>query len=65
MARADQNNLGRSAMQSRRQQRQEQPKVGGASGSEAANSPKAAATKARKRLGKTEKHTREDVPLSE
>jgi hypothetical protein len=61
MARADQNNLRRSGMESRRQQRQEQPKVGGASGVEQDDSPEAARVKARKRHGKTEKHTHEDA----
>ena len=62
MAKADQNDLRRSAIESNRQQRKEQPKVGGASGSEPDASPKAAAVKAKKRLGKTEKHTHEDTP---
>jgi hypothetical protein len=62
MAKADQNNLRRSTRESTRQQRQEQPKVGGASGTEEDVSPKAAEVKARKRFGKTEKHTTEDAP---
>lgn len=62
MAKADQNDLRRSALESRRQQRKEQPKVGGASGGQGDTSAKAATTKARKRLGKTEKHTHEDTP---
>jgi hypothetical protein len=62
MARADQNNLGRSARESARQQRHEQPRVGGASGTEEEASPKIAEVKARKRHGKTEKHTGDDVP---
>jgi hypothetical protein len=36
--------------------------VPGASGSADDNSPEAAAERARKRLGKTEKHTSEDAP---
>jgi hypothetical protein len=62
MARADQNNLGRSARESARQQRQEQPRVGGASGMEGEASPKSAEVKAKKRHGKTQKHTRDDTP---
>jgi hypothetical protein len=64
MARADQNNLRRSTRESTRQQRQEQPRVGGASGTEEDASPKTAEVKARKRHGKTEKHTGDDT-LSE
>jgi hypothetical protein len=60
MARANQNTLHHSRIESDRQQRQEQPKVAGATGRDEDVSPKAARTKARKRLGKTEKHVRED-----
>lgn len=59
MARADQNNLHRSRIEMDRQQRQEQPEVPGATGAPDDVSPKAAEIKARKRLGKTEKHTKE------
>jgi hypothetical protein len=62
MARADQNNLRRSARESTRQQRKEQPTVGGASGTEEDASPKTAEVKARKRHGKTEKHSSDDAP---
>jgi hypothetical protein len=62
MARADKNDLHRSAIESRRQQRKEQPPVGGATGTRDDTSPKAAEIKARKRRGKTEKHTSEDTP---
>jgi hypothetical protein len=62
MARADQNNLSRSGMEAKRQQRSEQPDVPGASGSPDDSSPKAAEIKARKRRGKTQKHTSDDTP---
>jgi len=62
MAKADRNNLRRSARESSRQQRNEQPKVGGASGAEEDVSPETAAVKARKRHGKTGKHTGDDAP---
>ena len=62
MARADQNNLHRSGIHTQRQQRDEQPKVPGATGVEDDASPKAAEVKARKRRGKTEKHTSDDTP---
>ena len=61
MARADQNNLHRSRIEMDRQQRQEQPEVPGASGAPNDTSPKAAEVKARKRRGKTRKHTRDDT----
>jgi hypothetical protein len=60
MAKADQNNLRRSARESTRQERKEQPKTGGASGTPEEASAEAAEIKARKRLGKTGKHTSED-----
>jgi hypothetical protein len=62
MARADQNNLHRSGFEAKRQQRSEQPEVGGATGNPEDSSPKAAEIKARKRRGKTEKHTSDDTP---
>ena len=61
MARADQNNLKRSGIEAERQQRQEQPEVSGASGTPDDASPEAARVRARKRLGKTEKHTSDDA----
>ena len=61
MARADQNNLRRSGVDAQRQQRDEQPNVPGASGSEEDNSSEAAEVEARKRVGKTRKHTSEDT----
>jgi hypothetical protein len=62
MARADKNDLKRSRIESDRQQRDEQPDVAGASGREEDRSPRAAEVKARKRAGKTERHTRDDRP---
>ena len=62
MARADQNNLKGSSRQSERQQRDEQPEVAGASGAPDDASRAAADVKARKRLGKTDKHTSDDTP---
>jgi hypothetical protein len=64
MARAERNTLHRSAIEMERQQRQEQPEVPGATGSPDEVSPKAAEVKARKRRGKTEKHTGEDTPAA-
>jgi hypothetical protein len=65
MARAERNTLHRSAIEMERQQRQEQPEVPGATGSpDDEVSPKAAEVKARKRRGKTEKHTGEDTPAA-
>ncbi len=62
MANADRNNLHRSGLQAKRQQRQEQPEVPGASGSPDDTSAKSANVKARKTRGKTQKHTSEDTP---
>jgi hypothetical protein len=62
MAQADRKTLGRTTRDTERQQRHETPDVPGASGSADDNSPEAAAERARKRLGKTEKHTSEDAP---
>ena len=61
MARADRNSLNRSGMEAERQQRTEQPEVPGATGTQDDVSPKAAEVRARKRLGKTEKHTSDDA----
>ena len=62
MAKADQNNLRRSGLEEKRQQREEQPDVPGASGSPEDTSPGTAAIKARKVRGKTQKHTSDDTP---
>ena len=62
MANADRNNLHRSGLQEKRQQRQEQPQVPGASGGEEDTSAKTAKVKARKIRGKTQKHTSDDTP---
>jgi hypothetical protein len=62
MARADRSSLQRSRIESDRQQRQEQPEVPGASGTPDDTSPEAAEVRARKRRGKTAKHTSEDTP---
>jgi hypothetical protein len=61
MAKADQNNLRRSGLEEKRQQRQEQPEVPGASGGPEDTSAKAATVEARKIRGKTQKHTSEDI----
>ena len=61
MANADRNNLHRSGLEDKRQQRQEQPQVPGASGSEDDTSAETANVKARKIRGKTQKHTSEDI----
>jgi hypothetical protein len=62
MANADQNNLHRSGLQEKRQQRNEQPQVQGASGSKDDTSAQTARVKARKIRGKTQKHTGDDSP---
>ena len=62
MARADKNNLHRSRIEADRNQRQEEPAVAGASGNEEEHTPEAAEVRARKRLGKTERHTGDDRP---
>jgi hypothetical protein len=62
MARANRNTLHKSKIDRDRQQRQEQPEVPGATGTPEDVSAKAAEVKARKRLGKTEKHISEDTP---
>ena len=61
MANADRNNLRRSGLENKRQQRQEQPQVPGASGSEDDRSTETAEVKARKIRGKTQKHTSDDT----
>jgi hypothetical protein len=62
MANADRNNLNRSGLQEKRQQRNEQPQVPGATGTEDDTSAQAAKVKARKIRGKTQKHTSDDTP---
>jgi hypothetical protein len=64
MAQANRRSLGRSTRDTERQQRQDAPEVPGASGSEDDSSPEAAVEQARKRLGKTEKHTSDDTPAA-
>jgi hypothetical protein len=62
MANADRNNLHRSGFENKRQQRQEQPQVPGATGSEDDTSAQTANVKARKIRGKTQKQTSDDSP---
>lgn len=62
MARAKQNSLRRSRIEMDRQQREEQPEVAGATGEPDEGTPEAAEVRARKRRGKTEKHTSDDTP---
>ncbi|MGH7509961.1 MAG: hypothetical protein ACREMZ_10865 [Gemmatimonadales bacterium] len=62
MAHANRNTLHRSRIELDRQQRQDQPEVPGATGKPEEPAPDVAAVKARKRRGKTEKHTSEDTP---
>jgi hypothetical protein len=62
MAQANRKSLGRSTRETERQQRHELPAVPGATGGQDDHSPKAAVEHARKRLGKTEKHTSDDSP---
>jgi hypothetical protein len=62
MANADRNNLHRSGLQEKRQQRTEQPQVPGASGGQTDTSAETATVKARKIRGKTQKHTSDDTP---
>ncbi len=64
MAQANRKSLGRTTRDTERQQRQEVPVVDGASGSEDDHTEDAAVEKARKRLGKTEKHTSDDTPAA-
>jgi hypothetical protein len=62
MANADRNNLHRSGLDEKRQQRHGQLDVPGASGSPDDASAEAARVKALKRRGKTNKHTSSDAP---
>jgi hypothetical protein len=62
MAQADRKTLGRTTRDTERQQRREMPEVPGAVGGSDDHSPGAAAERARKRMGKTEKHTSDDAP---
>ncbi|MFL5495473.1 MAG: hypothetical protein ACJ8DC_13910 [Gemmatimonadales bacterium] len=62
MPRADRNTLRHSRIELDRQQRQEQPEVSGATGNPNEGTPEVAEVKARKRRGKTEKHTSDDTP---
>ena len=62
MARADKNDLNRSRIETHRNQRDEQPIVEGAEGGEEDHSPEAAERAARKRMGKTRRHTGDDRP---
>ena len=62
MAQANRKSLGRSTRETERQQRHEMPTVPGATGRQDDHSPSTAVEHARKRLGKTEKHTSDDSP---
>jgi hypothetical protein len=62
MAQANRKTLARSTRDTERQQRLEMPTVPGATGRPDDHSPRAADEHARKRLGKTQKHTRDDSP---
>ena len=62
MARADKNDLNRSRIESERNQREEQPTVAGAEGGLGDHSPEAAEQAARRRVGKTRRHTGDDRP---
>jgi hypothetical protein len=62
MAHADRNTLHHSRIEMDRQQREEQPEVPGASGAGSDDSPQTASEAARKRHGKTRKHTSDDTP---
>jgi hypothetical protein len=64
MARANRNTLHRSRVEMDRQQRREQPRVPGATGTREDTTAEAAQVKARKRRGKTEKHVSDDTPSS-
>ena len=64
MPRADRNTLRHSRIELDRQQREEQPQVPGATGAPDETTPRAAEVKARKRRGKTEKHTSDDTPAA-
>jgi hypothetical protein len=60
MAQANRKTLARSTRDTERQQRLEMPTVPGATGGPDDHSPQAAVEHARKRLGKTQKHTSDD-----
>lgn len=64
MAQANRKTLARSARDTERQQRHEMPSVSGATGRPDDHSPEAAVEHARKRLGKTQKHTSDDTPAA-
>jgi hypothetical protein len=64
MADANRRSLQNSNRQENRQQRGEQPDVPGATGGEEDVSPEAALEAARKRRGKTGKHTSDDTPAA-
>ena len=64
MAHAKRNTLRRSKIELERQQREEQPEVPGATGATDDLSPEAAEKQARKRRGKTIKHTSDDTPAA-
>ena len=63
MADANRRSLQNSSRQEARQQRHEQPDVPGASGAPEDASPEPAQVAARKRRGKTGKHTSDDTPI--
>jgi hypothetical protein len=64
MAQANRKTLARSTRDTERQQRHEMPTVAGATGGPDDHSPHAAVEHARKRLGKTQKHTSDDLPTA-
>jgi hypothetical protein len=64
MAKANRKTLARSTRDTERQQRHEVPTVAGATGRPDDHSPQAAVEHARKRLGKTQKHTSDDSPAA-
>ena len=64
MAQANRKTLARSTRDTERQQRQEMPEVPGASGGPDDHSAEASLERARKRRGKTDKHTSDDTPAA-
>jgi hypothetical protein len=64
MSHANRKTLARSTRDTERQQRHEMPTVAGATGRPDDHSPHAAVEHARKRLGKTQKHTSDDSPTA-
>ncbi len=64
MAHADRNSLRPSKIELERRQREEQPEVPGATAAPEDVTPEAAGERARKRRGKTEKHTSDDTPAA-